>query len=92
MMTSGLKSQMSSDLALGHAAARGNYSGTERFGAVVRTEAAGEEAISVGDVHDVAGSRAGCAQRTRHHRCPHVDVRFRVTHHCRCLPVVPLEA
>src|SRR5678815_2348788 len=44
----------------------------------MRAEAAGEEAISVRDVHDVTRATAGGANRARHHCRPGVDVVARV--------------
>ncbi len=47
---------------------------SEALGAVVRAEPAGEQTVAVGDVHDVAGSAAGCSNRARHEQRPRVDV------------------
>ena len=46
----------------------------ETLGAVVRAEAAGEQTVAVRDVHDVAGTAAGRANRARHEQRPRVDV------------------
>ena len=46
----------------------------EPLGAVVRAEAAGEQAVAVGDVQLHAGPAAGGADRARHHLGPGVDV------------------
>ena len=78
MMMSGLKSWISCtcfsvcppDIGIDRAA--------ELLRAVVRAEAAGEEAVAVRDVHDVAGAAAGGADRARHHGRPRVDVVARV--------------
>ena len=48
-------------LPLGHAAADRDDGAAEPLGAVVRAEPAGEQAVAVGDVHDVA--RAGRRRR-----------------------------
>ena len=61
-------------LALGHAARHRDHRAAHPFGAVMRAEAAGEQAIAVGDVHDVAGAPAGGADRTRDEAGPHLDV------------------
>ena len=49
------------DLPLGHAAGDRDDGAAERLGAVVRAEAAGEQAVAVGDMDDVAGPAAGGA-------------------------------
>ena len=43
----------------------------------MRAEAAGEQAVAIGDVHDVAGPGAGGAHRARHHVGPDVDIVLR---------------
>ena len=53
------------------------------LGAVVRAEAAGEEAVAVGDMHDVARPPACGADRARDQVGPGVDVVLRVAHHRR---------
>ena len=50
-------------LACGHAAGGRDHRTTGPFGAVVGAEAAGEQAVAVGDVHLVAGAAAGRADR-----------------------------
>jgi hypothetical protein len=61
-------------LALGHAAAERDHGEPEPLRAVVRAEAAGEQAVAVGVVHLVAGPRAGGAHRARHHVAPGVEI------------------
>ena len=70
-------------LALGLAAAKGHHRQAELFGAVVRAQAAGEQAVAVAHMHHVAGSRTGRADAARHHAGPGVDVLQRVAHHRR---------
>ena len=53
---------------------------SETLGAVVRPEPAGEEAVAVGDVDEVAGTSAGGADRARDERRPGVDVARGVAH------------
>jgi hypothetical protein len=53
------------------------------LGAVVRAQAAGEQAVAVGHVHHVAGAPARRADRARHQVGPAVDVAARVAHHGR---------
>ena len=52
----------------------GHHRAAEPLGAVVRAEPAGEQAVAVGDVHDVAGPAARRADRARHQLRPGVDV------------------
>lgn len=70
MMTRGRKSRMSLHLPLGHAAADRHDGRAEPLDAVVRAEAAGEEAVAVRDVDDVtrvaAGQRIDQAMRSAH--------------------------
>ncbi len=65
-------------LPLGHAPAHRDDGRAQRLGAVVRAQAPGEKAVAVGDVNDVGRSPARGADRTRHHRCPGIDVLLRV--------------
>ena len=65
-------------LPLGHAAGHRDHRGAERLRAVVRAQPAGEEAVAVSDVDDVARAAARRADRARHHRRPRVDVLRRV--------------
>ena len=57
------------DLALGHAARHRHHGAAEPLGAVVRAEAAGEQAVAVDHVHDVARAarrrRGSSARRPR---------------------------
>ena len=69
------------DLALGHAAADRHHRAAEPLGAVVRPDAAGEQAVAVGDVHHVARPSAGRLDRARHHLGPGVDVLAGVADH-----------
>ena len=62
------------DLALGHAARDRDDGAAEPLGAVMRAEAAGEQAIAIGDMHHHAGPPAGRAKRPGDHVGPHVDV------------------
>ena len=66
------------DLPLGLPARHRDHRGAELLGAVVRAQPAGEEAVAVGDVDDVAGAAARGADRARHHGRPRVDVLGRV--------------
>ena len=52
----------------------GTTDGAEPLGAVVRAQAAGEQAVAVGVVHHVAGPRAGGEQRARHQVRPGVEM------------------
>ena len=52
-------------LPLGHAARHRDHRAAEPLGAVVRAEPAGEQAIAVGDVDDVARAPARGADRAR---------------------------
>ena len=70
-------------LPLGHAAGDRHHRAAELFGAVMRAEAAGEQAIAIGVVHDHAGAAAGGADRARHHVRPDVDIGLGVADHDR---------
>ena len=61
-------------LPLGHAAGHRHHGAAELFGAVMRAEPAGEQAVAIGVVHDHAGAAAGGADRARHHVRPDVDI------------------
>ncbi len=68
-------------LLLGLAAGHGDHRAAQAFGAVVRPQAAGEQAIAVGNMHLVPGPAAGGADRARHHLRPGVDVVAGVADH-----------
>ena len=70
-------------LPLGHAAGDRHHRAAEPFGAVMRAEAAGEQAVAIGVVHHHAGAAAGGADRARHHVRPDVDIALRVADHDR---------
>ena len=70
-------------LPLGHAAGDRHHRAAEPFGAVMRAEAAGEQAVAIGVVHQHAGAAAGGADRARHHVRPDVDIALRVADHDR---------
>ncbi len=80
MMMSGLKSLDQLHLLLGLPARHRDHGAAQPLGAVVRAQAAGEQAVAVGDVHDVAGAPAGGADRARDQVGPGVDVALRVAH------------
>ena len=61
-------------LALGKSARRGDYGAAEPFRSAVEAEAAGEQAVAVGDVQHVAGPRAGGAQAAGDEVSPHIQV------------------
>ena len=68
------------DLTLGEPARCGDHGAAELLGAGMEAEAAGEEPVAVGDVHHVAGARAGGAQAAGDEPGPHVEVGPRVAH------------
>ena len=68
-------------LPLGHAAGNRHHRAAEPFGAVMRTETAGEQAVAVGVVHQHAGAPAGGADRARHHVGPDVDIALGISDH-----------
>src|SRR5262245_7825426 len=55
-------------LAFRHPAGYGDHGGAEALAAVVRAQPAGKEAVAVGVMNDVAGTRAGACERARHER------------------------
>ncbi len=69
------------DLAQGVAGGHRHHREPHVLGAVVEAEAAGEEAVAVGDLHELAGLCAGGGQRTRHHLAPHLEVAPGVADH-----------
>jgi hypothetical protein len=75
-------------LLVGIAAAHRHHRAAQPLGAVVGPQAAGEQAVAVGHVHDVAGAAAAGADRPGHQIGPGVDVGLGVADHGR-LPVVP---
>ena len=78
MMMRGLKSRISWTWRSVIAAADRDHGAAQALGAVVGAEAAGEQAVAVGDVADVAGPAAGGADRAGHQVGPVVDVAARV--------------
>lgn len=66
------------DLAFDHAAGDRNDGAAEALRAVVRAQAAGEQAIAIGIVQDIAGTAAGRTYRTGHQVRPDVDIAFGV--------------
>ena len=70
-------------LPLGHAAGNRHHRAAKLFRAVMRAEAAGEQAIAISVVHQHAAAAAGGADRARHHVCPDVDIASRVADHDR---------
>ncbi|MCY1260404.1 hypothetical protein D9M70_86500 [compost metagenome] len=66
-------------LATGHR----DHRTAQAFGAVVRAEAAGEQAVAVGNVHFVATMATSGADRARNHVGPGVDVVLGVADHGR---------
>ena len=62
------------ELALGVAARDGDDGGAEELGPVVGAQAAGEEAVAVGDLDDVVVGGARPGQGAGHDLGPHVDV------------------
>jgi hypothetical protein len=74
MMMSGLEILDQLHLFFGLAAGHRDHRAAQAFGAVVRAEAAGEQAVAVGDVHLVATPATGRADRARNHVGPGVDV------------------
>ena len=68
------------NLALGEPARRRHHSAAELFSAGVEAKAAGEEPVAVGDVHHVAGARAGGAQAAGDQAGPRVEIVPRVAH------------
>ena len=71
------------DLAFGHAARHRDDRAAQLLGAVVRAEAAGEQAVAVGDMDCHAGPPARRADRARDDMRPGVDVLCRVADHGR---------
>jgi hypothetical protein len=71
------------DLLLGLPAGHRHHRAAQALGAVVRAQAAREQAVAVGDVDHVAGTAAGRADRARHQVGPGVDVALRVADHGR---------
>jgi len=71
------------DLALGIAAGGGDDGGADGLCAVVRAEAAGEQAVAVGVLHHVAPVHAAGGEGARHDARPDVDVRLGVGDHDR---------
>ena len=49
------------------------------FGAVVRAQSAGEQAVAVGVLHDVAVMQTAGGEAAHHHRGPHLQVLLRVS-------------
>ena len=68
-------------VALGESARRRDHGAAEPLRTAMEAEAAGEEAIAVGDVHHVAGSRAGGAQAAGDEAGPHLKIGLCVANH-----------
>src|SRR5581483_7007087 len=68
-------------LALGLSAGHRYHRTAESLSPVMRAQAAGEEAITVGDVHDLPRTASGSADRAGNQVCPGVDVVLRVADH-----------
>ena len=66
------------DLAFGQAAGQRQHGHAQTLRPVVEAEAAGEQAVAVGVVQDVAGARPGGGHAARHQIGPHVEVLARV--------------
>ena len=66
------------DLAIGVAARGRNHGSAQALGAVVRTQATGEEAVAVGDLNHVSAMQAASCQAANNRRGPHVHVFLRV--------------
>ena len=71
------------DLALAETARHRHHGAAQPLGAVMRAQAAGEQAVTVGIVDDVARPRAAGVERARHEVGPGADVARRVAHHRR---------
>ncbi len=71
------------DLALGVAAGDRNDRGSQSFGAVMGTQAAGKQAVAVGVVDDVTLVGAGRNKRARHQLGPDVDILLGIADHGR---------
>jgi hypothetical protein len=78
-------------LALGHAAGHRDHGRAELLGAVVRAQAAGEKAVAVRDVDDVA-LRPPAARIERAITVDHVSMSFAVYPTTVGFPVVPDDA
>ena len=70
-------------LPLGLPAAHRDHGAAEPLRAVMRAEAAGEQAVAVGDVDAHARPAAAGADRARHHLGPDIEVGLRVADHGR---------
>jgi hypothetical protein len=68
-------------LPLGLSAAKGHHRQAQLLSAIVRAQAAGEQAVAIAHMHHVARPRAAGADAARHHVGPGVDVVLRVAHH-----------
>ena len=71
------------DLALAKAARHRHDRAAQPLRAVMRAETAGEQAVAVGVVDDVARPGAGNVQRTGHEVRPGLDIARRIAHHRR---------
>ena len=66
------------DLPVGVAARSRNHRSAQALGAVVRAQAAGKEAVAVGDLNDVAAMQAAAGQAADDRRGPDVHIFLRV--------------
>ena len=71
------------DLPLAEAARHRHHRAAQPLGAVVRAQPAGEQAVAVGVVDDVARPRPAGVERARHQVGPQIDVARRVADHRR---------
>ena len=69
------------DLTLGRAAGHGDDGRAEAFRAVVCAEAAGEQAVAVGNLHDVIGGGSGRGQRAGGAFGPRFNIALGVSYH-----------
>ena len=70
-------------VARGVAGGHGHDRHADPLGAVVKAEAAGEEAVAEGHVEHLAGACAGRDHHARHHFAPHGEIAGRVADHGR---------
>ena len=78
MMMSGLKSRISCTCLSVWPPPNGDHRAAQPLGAVVGAEAAGEQAVAVGDMHVVAGAAAGGADASAPSGSPRLSMSFLV--------------
>ena len=76
----GAKVLQQRDLPLGAAAGQRHHGAAEPLGAVMRAKTAGEEAVTIGVVHDLAGPSAHAGEAARHQVGPQIEIRLGVAH------------